>query len=190
MPTNQRSIRGLGPAAVRLAAFAAVALAGAGAGAAPGTTLGHPGYVILDGAADSTAGYRWEDGPAPGRRSLVWADGVLTVPDTLDLEGFGPRDLAVPALPALTGTTGGGALVFADGRYEISAPLLLDDGRLGLYAAAGELEIVGQRVRYRPPAVRERADPRAGFVFLAGMVVLVVVLLRLARRRGARSGGR
>lgn len=150
------------------------------------TTLGHPGYLVLADAGDSTAGYHWQPGPGPDQRSLVWEHGLLTVPTGLALEAFGPRDLAVAAGAGLTGTSGGGTLVFADGRYEVSAPVLLTDGSVSLYAAAGELEIVGQRIRYVPPRRTGEADPRAGFVFLAGMVLLVVVLLRLSRRRRQR----
>lgn len=173
----------------RGAAAAACALAiAAAAPAVAGTTLGHPGYLVVADAADSTAGYHWEDGPGPDERSLVWPDGVLTVPATLALEGFGRRDLAVAVGAGLTGTSGGGTLEFTDGRYRISAPLLLSDGAVSLFAARGELEIVGERVRYLPPHRRDATDPRAGFVFLAGMVVLVFVLLRLARRRRGRAG--
>ena len=165
-------------------------LLAAGSARTEAPSLGHPGYLILVGAADSTAGYHWRDGPGPGQRSLVWEHGLLTVPATLALEGFGPRDLAVAVGAGLTGTSDGGELVFSDGRYRISAPLLLSDPNVSFYAAAGELELVGQRIRYLPPQVGGRADPRAGFVFLAGMVVLVVVLMRLARRRRGEGGRR
>ncbi len=58
-----------------------LALVAGGAAATDGRpTLGHPGYLILAGAADSTAGYHWQAGPGPDQRSLVWPDGVLTVP--------------------------------------------------------------------------------------------------------------
>ncbi len=171
-------------------AAAALLLLAAGAARAAAPSLGHPGYLILAGAADSTAGYHWRDGPGPDQRSLVWEQGLLTVPATLALEGFGPRDLAVAVGADLTGTSEGGELIFSDGRYRISAPLLLSDPNISFYAAAGELELVGERIRYLPPRVGERADPRAGFVFLAGMVVLVVVLMRLARRRRGEGGRR
>lgn len=177
------------PGRAAAAALCALAVAAVAQPAAAGTTLGHPGYLVVAGAADSTAGYHWEDGPGPGERSLVWRDGVLTVPAGLALEGFGPRDLAVAVGADLSGTSGGGDLQFADGRYRISAPLLLSDGAVNLFAARGDLEIVGERVRYLPPRHRGEADPRAGYFFLAGMVLLVFVLLRLARR-GQRSAGR
>ncbi|MFO7610511.1 MAG: hypothetical protein R6X35_15195 [Candidatus Krumholzibacteriia bacterium] len=162
--------------------LAAVPAPAADDGAA-GTTLGHPGYLVLAGAADTTGVYRWQRGPGPGQRSLVWADGLLTLPAGLALEAFGPRDLAVAAGAGLTGTSDGGDLIFADGSYDVSAPVLLSDGQVSLYAAAGRLEILGERIRYVPPRQSDRADPRAGFAFLAGMVLLVVVLLRLTRRR-------
>ena len=171
-------------------AAAALLLLAAGPARAEAPRLGHPGYLILVGAADSTSGYHWRNGPGPDQRSLVWEHGLLTVPATLALEGFGPRDLAVAVGADLTGTSEGGELVFSDGRYRISAPLLLSDPNVSFYAAAGELELVGERIRYRPPRAGEHADPRAGFIFLAGMVVLVVVLMRLARRRRGEGGRR
>ena len=169
---------------------AVLLLLAAGAAGAEGVSLGHPGYLILAGAADSTAGYHWRDGPGPDQRSLVWEHGLLTVPTDLALEGFGPRDLAVAVGAELTGASDGGDLLFQDGRYRISAPLLLSDRNLSFYAAAGELELVGERIRYLPPDMGERPDPRAGFIFLAGMVLLVIVLMRLARRRRGEGGRR
>jgi hypothetical protein len=160
------------------------------AGAAVGGVhvLGRPGFLVISGAADTTGHYAWRSGPGPRERSLVWPDGVLTVPQDLPLESFGPHDLAVPTGSDLAGITDGGALVFGDGLYAISAPLLLSDGSISAYLAAGELEIVGERVRYLPPPPDQPADSRAGFIMLAGVLLLVVVLLRLARRRSGRSG--
>lgn len=175
------------PAAVVTAVLLLLAAVAAGA---EGVSLGHPGYLILAGAADSTAGYHWRDGPGPAERSLVWEHGLLTVPSSLALEGFGPRDLAVAVGAELTGASDGGELLFNDGRYRISAPLLLSDRSVSFYAAAGELELVGERIRYVPPDMGDRPDPRAGFIFLAGMVLLVVVLMRLARRRRGEGGHR
>jgi len=184
-----RTTTGTSRGAAVAAVWALVTAAGAfPAPAAAGTTLGNPGYLVVADAADSAAGYHWVEGPGPADRSLVWPDGVLTVPATLGLESFGPRDLAVAVGPDLSGTSGDGELQFADGRYRISAPLLLSDGVISLFAARGELEIVGERVRYLPPHSRRGADPRAGYLFLAGMVVLVFVLLRLARRRQGSAG--
>jgi hypothetical protein len=161
-----------------------MALTGANAAAAATTTLGHPGYVILAGAADTTAGYRWRQGPGPGQRSLVWPHGVLTVPEAFACEPFGTSDLAVAVSAELGGAGAGGGLAFTDGRYTVSEPLHLGDGRVSFYLAAGELEIHGGRIRYAPPPAAAR-DARAGLLFLGGMVILVAVSLRLARRSRA-----
>jgi hypothetical protein len=144
-------------------------------------TLGEPGFLVLAGAADTTGVYVWQDGPGAGRKSLVWDEGVLTVPAEMAWERYGPRDLGVPCTAALAGNGRGGRLVFAPGTFPIDEPLRLNDGVIDFYAAAGELEIRAGRLRYSRSASRQK-DPRASFIMLAGMVVLTVVLLRRARR--------
>jgi hypothetical protein len=174
------------PPALLVAALAVVVGAAGPAALAAAPRLGHPGYVILGGAADTTGIYRWRPGPGPGQRSLVWPQGVLTLPAEAVCESFGPTDLAVAVTADLEGVGGGGVLAFAEGRYEISAPLHLSDGRIRLSIAAGELEIRDGRLRYTPPAPAARTrDARSGLLLLAGMIILVAVTLRLARRRSA-----
>ena len=146
-------------------------------------TLGHPGYLVITGAAtaDSASGFHWQSGPSLDQRSLVWDEGMLTVPDDLQPESFGPDDLAVPCGAGLTGSGNAGRLVFRPGLYPVTEPLILTDGVVTLYVAGGELEIVGQRVRYRASRVKMK-DIRASYILLAGLVLLTVVLLRRARR--------
>jgi hypothetical protein len=162
---------------------------GVGRAAADPHHLGHPGYLVLVGAAmaDSTTEFLWQEGPGPDQRSLVWPAGALTVPVDLTAESFGPTDLAVPCGAQLAGASHGGRLVFEPGIYEVVSPLLLTDGTVTLYAAAGELEILGERILYRPP-MKQGRDPRASFILLAGLVLLTLVLLRRARR--GLGGGR
>lgn len=149
-------------------------------------TLGHPGYLVLTAALDSTAGYEWRLGPAAGQRSLTWEQGSLIVPDSLELGSMRDVDLLVPCTAELAGQGASGRLVFREGIFPVSEPLHLTDGTVDLYLTAGELEVRGQRIRYTAPRA-ERAHPQAGYVFLLGMVVLVFVLLRrlaiLKRRR-------
>ena len=152
---------------------------------AGGETLGHPGYLVLEGAADTTAGYRWHAGPGRRERTLVWPEGVLTVPDTVVCEPFGAEGLAFPVSPDLAGVGARGALAFRSGRYGIDDPLHLTDGKIAAYLTAGELEIRDERVRYIRPAASRSPDARAGFLLLAGMILLVVVSLRFARRRAS-----
>jgi len=151
-------------------------------------SLGHPGYIIMTAAVGDTTGtFVWQAGPGPTQRSLVWAEGVLTVPVTLAPETFGPADLAVPCSAELAGGGHGGRLVFSGGKYRIDEPLLLTDGSVTLYATAGELEILGERVRYRAPR-KAIKDTRSSYLLLAGLVLLTIVLLRRARL-GLRKGG-
>jgi hypothetical protein len=150
--------------------------------------LGHPGYIVMAGAVEDTTGtFVWQSGPGATQRSLVWEDGVLTIPADLVPETFGPADLAIPCGPELAGGGHGGKLVFSGGNYRIHEPLLLTDGTVTLYATAGTLEILGERVRYVAPR-RSLKDPRASYILLAGLVLLTLVLLRRARI-GFREGG-
>lgn len=151
-----------------------------------GEALGHPGYLIVTAAADSNAGFRWLDGPGPGQRSLTWLDGMLTVPESLALETFAGRDLAVPVEAAFAGAGAGGKLQWQDGNFTISEPILLTDGTVQLLASGGELEIVGTRIRYRrpePQGTGGETDLRASLMMVAGIALLITVLLRRARRQ-------
>ena len=143
--------------------------------------LGYPGYLVITAARDTTLGFAWQSGPGPGQRSLVWSSGLLSLPDSTELEPFGEVDLAVSCTAQLAGGGGGGRLVFRDGDYQISEPVLLTDGIISFHASAGRLEIRGQRVRYRAPEVPTAGDPRSGYLLLAGVVILIVVLMRRAR---------
>jgi len=150
----------------------------------PGRHLGRPGYLVIEAARDSTLGFRWEAGPRPGFRSLVWDQGRLTLPDSLEPEDFARQDIGVPCTARLAGTGASGQLVLRDGIYPVSEPVILSDGHLELQVSAGELEFRGARIRYRR-AVAETHTFKAGMLMLAGMMVLVVVLLRRARLKAA-----
>jgi len=156
---------------------------------AQGRLLGQPGFLILTAARDTTAGYHRQSGPGAGHESLVWDGGQLVIPDTLALEPFGERDLGVRTTAQLQGSGGSGLLDFRDGRFAVDQPLLLTDGVISLYVARGQLEIRGAQIRYIPPisdqsaSAKKPPDPRAGFLFLAGLIVMIVVLMRMARLR-------
>ncbi len=143
-------------------------------------TLGRPGYLVIEAARDSAAGFRWEAGPGPGHRSLVWDQGRLTLPDTVQFEDFARRDIGVPCTARLEGVGASGQLVLRDGIYPVSEPVVLSDGRLELRVSSGELEFRGARIRYRR-VMDEAGQFRSGLLLLAGMTLLVVVLLRRAR---------
>lgn len=149
--------------------------------------LGTAGFLVIADANDTTDVFVWQDGPGEGRRSLVWDEGVLTVPDDMVFESYGPYDLGVPCGANLTGHGKGGRLVFASGTYPIDEPVRLTDGVVDFYAAAGELEIRNGRVRYSRDEARQK-DPRASFIMLAGLVLLTVILLRRARRGPSGDG--
>lgn len=146
--------------------------------------LGYPGFLVVSSARDSTAGFRWLEGPGPGRRSLVWPSGTLNLPLDLPVEEFSDLDLAIACSADLAGVGGGGNLVLRDGEYRISEPVLLSDGVVFLHLVAGRLEVLGERISYHPPRQRASpADPKAGYIFLLGMVVLIAVLMRRARKK-------
>lgn len=140
-------------------------------------TLGHPGYLVLTAALDSTMGFAWRLGPAAGQRSLTWEQGSLILPEDLELESMRDVDLLIPCTGDLAGQGASGRLVFQDGIFPVSEPLHLSDGVVDLYVTAGELEVRGQRIRYTAPRPRQE-ESRAGYIFLAGIVLLVFVLLR------------
>jgi hypothetical protein len=148
--------------------------------------LGHPGYLILSAARDSSAGYAWEEGPGPGQIRLRWEGGHLTIPDTLVLEPFAQYDLAVPVRASLEGEGDSGKLSWRDGRYEVSEPLFLDDGQVRVLLRSGELEILGTRLRYQPAEAEikgENVDLRSSFLMLSGLLLLIWVLMRRARKK-------
>jgi hypothetical protein len=153
------------------------------------TVLGQPGYVIIEGVRDSTSEFIWQDGPAPGRHSLVWPEGTLSLPEGLELDAFGRQDAGVACLAGLSGVGGSGRLVFDDGIYKISEPVLLADGNLELHISAGELEVRGDQIRYRRPKSKNQGqdNSQANYIFLAGLVVLIIVLMRRARNRAGKS---
>lgn len=150
--------------------------------------LGQPGYLVIEAARDSAAGFRWVAGPDPGHRSLVWDQGRLTLPDTVEAEDFARFDIGVPCTARLEGAGASGQLVLLDGIYPVSEPVVLSDGRLELQVTSGELEFRGARIRYRR-AVEEAGEFRSGLILLAGMILLVAVLLRRSRlKSGERTG--
>ncbi len=145
------------------------------------SVLGRPGYLIMTDVRDSLADYAWREGTEPGTRSLVWPGGVLTIPLTLTPEEFLDTDLGFPLEASFGGTASSGNLSLADGRYQVSEPVMLSDGVVRMYVSSGELEIRGERLRYSP-AVIDNSDPRANFLLLAGIMLLILVLMRRARR--------
>ena len=170
-----------------LAVWLCIAVTPAVADEAP-RSLGQPGYLVIEAARDTAAGFRWEAGPGPGHRSLVWDQGRLTLPDTVEAEDFGRDDLGVPCTSRLEGSGASGEILFRDGIYPVSETVVLSDGSLELRVSAGELEFRGARIRYRRP-VAGPGQYRSGLILLAGMTLLVVVLLRRARlKSGERAG--
>ncbi|MCB1183390.1 hypothetical protein KDM41_08145 [bacterium] len=147
------------------------------------TTLGRPGYLVIGGVRDTTETYafRTEPGPGPGRRSLVWPEGTLTLPDSLVLEPYGESDVGLACRPALAGVGSSGQLVLRDGAFQVSEPLVISDGVFELHVARGTLEIRGDRIRYRRPDAEARRN-KAQILFLAGLLLLIVVLMRRARQ--------
>jgi hypothetical protein len=148
-------------------------------------TLGQSGYIVIEDGRQKED-FRWQEGPGPGRHSLVWPEGTLSLPDSVTLEEFGPRDAGIVCGAELSGVGGSGQLVFQDGVYQISEPILLADGLLELHVSAGELVVRGSQIRYRRPRIEDRKT-QANYIFLAGMMLLVVVLLRRARSQLRKS---
>ena len=151
-------------------------------------SLGQPGFLVIDGAADSSGVFKEIVDPELGVLKLTWDQGSLTLPDSLALENWGPFDKGVAFTAALSGTGESGRLVLDDGIFPVTEPVLLTDGRLELAIDSGELEIQGARIIYRRHT-SSREDFRSGLLLLAGMTLLVIVLLRRARIKAAARVG-
>jgi len=167
-------------------ALLVASIATVGIAATEQTILGEPGYLVIEGVRDTTALFSWQNGPGPGRHSLVWPEGTLSLPDSVELDDYGRLDVGLTCGRELSGVGGSGHLVFADGLYTISEPVVLGDGILELHLAAGELEVRQNQIHYRRPVIVDRSH-QANYVFLAGLVVLIVVLMRRARKQLRKS---
>ena len=143
----------------------------------------HPptsGLLVVAGAQDSASAYTWLPLAEERRRLLVWEQGVLSIPDSLEVRLQG-RDLAVPYLPVLIGVSHRSGLRFETGHYDIEQPLLLSDGRLQLLAASGKLTIERGRIVYE--AAEPSTDPRSSYLFVAALLIISFLLLARARSR-------
>ncbi len=147
----------------------------------------HPGILIITAGQDSTAGFHWQKGPGLGRISLVWDGGVLSIPDTLALEGYPNFNLGIPIRKGFFGSGKNGALEFVDGIYGISEDLMMSDGLVQLMVSRGELEIHGPRIRYSFSQTEPKKQV-ANYLLTAGLLILIAVLLRRARKKLRESG--
>lgn len=145
-------------------------------------SLEQPGILIITAASDTSAGFQWRSGPGVGRISLVWDGGVLSVPDTLAMDGYPNNNLGIPLRPGFSGSGGQGPFLLADGIYPVKENLMLGDGVIQLMASDGEFEIFGPRFRYsRPQPSIVNDKTKANFMMIAGLLLLIAVLLRRAR---------
>lgn len=150
--------------------------------------LGQSGYLVIEAARDTNAGFRWESGPGPQERSLVWDQGRLVVPDTMAVDSFGQHDLGLPCNENFSGTGASGRVLLEDGIFPVSEPVVFSDGLLEMEISSGELEIRGASIRYRRAAFEPR-EIKSGLLLLAGMTIMVIVLLRRARLKSNQRTG-
>ncbi len=138
---------------------------------------------MVTAAQDTSSGYHWVDGPGTSQRSLVWPCGVINIPTDYPVEGFGPFDLAIPCTGVWGGVGNTGRLLMEDGQYRIDEPIFMTDGTVHFFADDGLLEIVASRVRYFPSEIKkDKTDPKASFILLVGLAILIAVLIRRSRR--------
>ncbi len=142
--------------------------------------LGQQGYVVIEAVRDSVSGFVWETDAIPGFRTLRWEEGLLIIPASFPVEDFGRRDIGFACTEFLEGSGSSGQLLFQDGIFPVSEPLVLADGLIELRMTGGELEIRGAMIRYRRPAAGG-SDFKSGLLLLAGMTLMIIVLLRRAR---------
>ncbi len=183
LPLNCRSLQ-MFPACVLVAGSLAGPLVSRVEGAEP-LQPARAGALLITAGADTAAGFRWLELPAIQRRCLVWADGFMTLPSDVTPEHFGQASLLVPYGPNLAGISDGRHLRFVLGKYRVERPLLLTDGVVSLYVSYGELNIEDGRIVYQ--AVRRISNPKAQYLLLAGIVILITMLLLRIRSRLRRS---
>lgn len=150
-------------------------------GAGGQTSLGRPGYLVLEAARDTAANFRWDNRGGDPERVLAWPEGRLSLPDSALVEEFSRTDLGVAVGPGFAGRGGRGQLRWQDGIYPVTEEVTLSDGTVTCVLWGGELEISGPMIRYRTVAAEEPASWKAGLAFLAGMTLLVWTLLRRSR---------
>jgi hypothetical protein len=152
----------------------------------PSFQLDQPGVLVITAAQDTAAGFAWQPGPGPGRISLVWEGGVLSIPDTLAMEGYPNLNLGIPVKAGFFGRGKEGPLAMEDGIYQVSEDLMMSDGVVQLMVSDGELEINGPRIRYTQP-VANPDNPVSNYLFIAGLLILIAVLLRRARLKSRKG---
>lgn len=142
--------------------------------------------LVIAGARDAERGFVAREQQPLERRVLAWPEGVVSTPDTLAWLAEAEDGLAFALIADRISATGvAGALPLGEGRYTIDTPILLTDGRLAAFFAAGRLEVGGGVVRYRAPAP---PLARGGTLYiLAGVALATAVLLRALHRRPRRS---
>lgn len=141
--------------------------------------------LVIDRARDAERGFVAREQGALERRILAWPEGVVSTPDSLAWLAEAEDGLAFALIADRISATGvAGALPLAEGRYTIDTPILLTDGRLSAFFAAGRLEVGGGVVRYRAPAP---PLARGGTLYiLAGVALATAVMLRALHRRPRR----
>lgn len=154
----------------------------------PSENPGQPGFLVIEGAADSSGTYEYSTGLENDQCSLSWDQGKLTFPASLPLENWGPFDLGVAFAAEMTGSGASGRLILRDGIYPVTEAITLTDGQMLLEVSSGELEIRGARITYRRRGTGN-ADFKSGLLLMAGMTLLVIVLLRRARLKASERTG-
>lgn len=142
--------------------------------------------LVIDRARDAERGFVAREQELLGRRVLAWPAGVVSTPDSLAWLAEAEDGLAFALVADRISATGvAGALPLTEGRYAIDTPIMLTDGRLTAFFAAGRLEVSGGVVRYRAPSP---PLARGGTLYiLAGVALATAVLLRALHRRPRRS---
>jgi hypothetical protein len=116
---------------------------------------------------------------------LIWDGGVLVLPNAVTGDSFGVADFTIPYTQDLLGVSEGRRLLFRDGRYGIRHPVMLTDGTIHLFLSEGDILIESGRIVVRRGG--SQTDPRAQYLLLAGLVLLISILWARARSRLRRS---
>jgi len=141
--------------------------------------------LVIGDARDAGRGFVAREQPELERQVLTWPAGVVSTPDSVSWLAEGDDDLAFALIAHRASALGvAGTLPLTPGRYDIDTPILLTDGRLVAFLAAGRLEVRDGSLVYRGPTT---PIARGGTLYvLAGVALATVVLLRALYRRPRR----
>jgi hypothetical protein len=142
--------------------------------------IGHEGRIEIEGLGEDLGRDRDE---TTGLRYWSWKKGCLIVSDPDLIVAQGEDIISFDYGESLRGISNARRVKLKGGQYDISTPLLLSDIGFQLFINAGTLDLEHGLLRITQEKPRNR---RADYIFLLGVLLLTLVLLRNARRKSGK----